>query len=44
MKKIVYVIITLLAFTLLIDLNSGGNEKTLKVINENGVVEFNPIY
>lgn len=44
MKKIVYVIIALMAMVLVVNLSATSKKTTLKIENHGEVVEINPFY
>lgn len=44
MKKMVYVIVTLLALTLIINVSAISEESTLKIEGRSEIIELNPLY
>lgn len=44
MKKMVYVIITIMALVVLVNISAVGSENTLKINSVNGILEINPLY
>lgn len=44
MKKIVYVVIGLMALVLVVNLSATGKNATIKIENKGEIVELNPFY
>lgn len=44
MKKMVYVIIAVMALVFLVNVSAVSNDDLLKVESDSGIVEFNPLY